>query len=127
MAADLVLLNGKVITVDGSFRVAEALAVANGRIVAVGSNSQIGALKGPGTKVVDAGGRAVVPGLVDGHAHLDREGLKTLLPSMAGVKSVDDILERIARLAKAAKPGDWIVTMPLGDPPHYRCEPGDLA
>lgn len=127
MAAELVLLNGKVITVDGGFRIAEALAVADGRIVAVGDNAEIADLKGPRTRVIDAAGRAVVPGLVDGHAHLDREGLKSLLPSMAGVKKIDDILGRIAALAQAAKPGDWIVTMPLGDPPHYRCEPGDLA
>ncbi len=127
MAAELVLLNGKVITVDGDFRIAQALAVADGRIVAIGDNAEIADLKGPHTKVIDAAGRAVVPGLIDGHAHLDREGLKTLLPSMAGVKSIDDILGRIAKLAKAAKPGEWIVTMPLGDPPHYRCEAGDLA
>ena len=104
MAAELVLLNGKVITVDGGFRIAEALAVAGGRIVAVGDNAEIADLKGPQTRVIDAAGRAVVPGLVDGHAHLDREGLKSLLPSMAGVKRIDDILGRIAALAQVIGP-----------------------
>lgn len=127
MAADLILLNGKVITVDGAFRIAEALAVTGGKLTAVGTNADVAHLRGPKTEVIEAAGQAVVPGFIDGHAHMDREGLKTLLPSMAGVRSIEDILARIKALAAKAKPGDWITTMPLGDPPHFRCEASDLA
>lgn len=127
MAADLILLNGKVITVDGDFHIAEALAVTGGRLTAIGSSADVAELRGPKTEVIDAAGRAVVPGFIDGHAHMDREGLKTLLPSMAGVKSIEDILTRIKALVDKAQPGEWITTMPLGDPPHFRCEESDLA
>jgi predicted amidohydrolase YtcJ len=57
---------------------------------------------------------------------MDREGLKTLYPSVAGARSIDDVLQRIESLVKAAEPGDWIVTMPLGDPPYYFDVPGNL-
>lgn len=60
-----------------------------------------------------------MPGLIDGHAHLDREGLKTVYPSLGRVRSIRDIQTRIAELVRQAKPGEWIVTMPIGDPPAY--------
>src|SRR3990170_341115 len=90
--ADLVLYGGTILTLDRSARVAQALAVA---------------------------GRTVVPGLIDAHAHLDREGLKALGPSLGGARSIDDVLQKIEALVRAAAPGQWIVTMPLGDPPYY--------
>ncbi len=82
--ADLILTNGKIITCDDGFRIARAVAVRDGRIMAVGGDDEVAALGGAGTEVIDAGGRAVVPGLIDGHAHLDREGLKPVFPSLAG-------------------------------------------
>ena len=57
---------------------------------------------------------------------MDREGLKSLYPSLAGARSIDDVLQRVEVLVKAAAPGDWIVTMPLGDPPYYFDVPGNL-
>src|SRR5687768_18533085 len=62
---NLVIVNGKVLTVDPQFTVAEAVAVRDGKILAVGTNDQIKRLIGPATRVVDAGGRSVVPGFVD--------------------------------------------------------------
>jgi predicted amidohydrolase YtcJ len=59
----------------------------------------------PGTQVVDLRGRAVIPGLIDGHAHMDREGLKSVFPSPCKVRSIHDIQDRIADLARDAKPG----------------------
>lgn len=79
------------------------------------------------TRVIDLGGATVVPGLVDAHAHLDREGLKSVCPSLAGCRSIADVQARIRRLAAARPPGAWIVTMPIGTPPFYRDAPHCLA
>lgn len=117
--ADIVLANGKIITVDDSFTVARAVAICGERIAAVGSSAEIAPLIGPGTRVIDLAGKSVLPGLIDGHAHVDREGLKSVFPSLGRVCSIADIQARISGLARAAKPGEWIVTMPIGDPPAY--------
>lgn len=123
VAADLVLRGGKVLTLDGQSRIVSAVAIDGERIAAVGGDAQIGTLIGPATEVVELGGDTVIPGLVDGHAHLDREGLKTQLPSLAGLDSIEALVERLAALARRTPPGQWIVTMPLGDPPEYRSAP----
>lgn len=123
---DLVLTNGKIITVDSAFSIAEAIAVQGERISAVGRSLDLHSLIGPGTRVIDLKGKAVIPGLIDGHAHLDREGLKTVYPSLGRVRSIKDIQARISELARKANPGEWIVTMPIGDPPAYFDVPGIL-
>ena len=82
---------------------------------------------GPGTRVIDLKGKAVVPGLIDGHAHMDREALRTLFPFLGRVRSIADIKDRIAELARGKQPGEWIVTMPIGDPPFYLDVPDILA
>lgn len=123
---DLVLHNGRVITVDDRFRIAQGLVARNGRIAAVGSSAEMLALADQGARVIDLKGRAVVPGLIDGHAHMDREGLKDVFPSLAGCRSIDDVLQRIADLARGRRPGEWIVTMPIGDPPYYWDVPKNL-
>jgi len=126
--ASLILRGGKVVTVDAQDRIASAFAVCDGRFVAVGSDAEISALAGEGTRIIEAQGRAVVPGLIDGHAHMDREGLKALIyPSLGGCASIADICDRIADLVRAARPGDWIVTMPVGDPPNFFGVPDCLA
>src|SRR4051812_33098492 len=70
--ADMVLLNGKIITVDERFSIAQAVAIHGDRIVAVGSNAEISKLIGPSTRRIDLHGRAVVPGFIDNHIHLFR-------------------------------------------------------
>ena len=127
MNADFILRDAKVITVDGDFRIAEAVAVTGATIAAVGAENDVMRLAGPETRVIDGGGRAVIPGMTDGHAHMDREGLKEALPSLSGCASVADIVERIAALAAQAKPGEWIVTMPVGEPPIFDGVPETLA
>ena len=122
----LALLNGKIIAVDRDFGVAEAVAISGGRIAALGRTADVRAQLPAGARTIDLAGRTVVPGLIDGHAHMDREGLKEVLPSMAGVRGIDDILERIAALAAKAAPDEWIVTMPIGDPPEFENVPGCL-
>ncbi len=97
------------------------------RILAVGLKRGDGAAHQPATRVVDLKGKAVIPGITDGHAHMDREGLRSIFPSLGRVRSVRDIQERIAELARDKKPGEWIVTMPIGDPPYYFDVPDILA
>src|ERR1700729_4024042 len=72
VAPDLVLTNGKIITVDQRFSIAQAVAIRGERIVAVGTNQEIGALAGPNTKKIDLKGKSVIPGLIDNHMHLMR-------------------------------------------------------
>jgi hypothetical protein len=125
-ANSLLLTNGKVITADASFNIGEAVAVVDGRIAEVGASDRIDRLAPSGARVIDLQGRSVIPGLIDGHAHMDREGLKNCLPSLAGVECIDDILQRIEALVKNRAPGEWIVTMPIGDPPEFDGFPDGL-
>jgi predicted amidohydrolase YtcJ len=126
-SADLILRNGKIITIDPSFTIAQAVAIAGDRIVAVGPEAAVAAHAVPETRIIDLKGKTVIPGLVDGHAHMDREGLKGIYPSLAGARSIRDIQDRIADLVRKAKPGEWVVTMPIGDPPYYWDVPESLA
>jgi predicted amidohydrolase YtcJ len=125
--ADLILTNGKIITVDPAFTLAQAIAIAGDRILAVGPDAAVAALAGPTTRVVDLKGKAVIPGITDGHAHMDREALRNVFPALGRVRSIRDIQDRIAELARAKQPGEWIVTMPIGDPPYYFDVPELLA
>ena len=125
--ADLILTNGKIITVDPAFTIAQAIAIAGDRIVAVGPDAAMAAMASPATRVVDLKGKAVIPGITDGHAHMDREALRNVFPALGPVRSIRDIQDRIAELARAKQPGEWIVTMPIGDPPYYFDVPESLA
>ena len=117
--ADVVLRNGKIITLDRSSTIAEAIAITGDRIAAVGPNAAMAAFTSLSTRTIDLRGKTVIPGLIDSHAHMDREGLKTVFPSLGRVRSIRDIQNRIAELARQKAPGEWIVTMPIGDPPFY--------
>src|SRR5438128_10146220 len=108
----LILLGGRVVTLDPALRVTEAVAIADDRIAEVGASADVRRLAGADTRLVDLQGRTVVPGLVDAHAHMDREGLKSLYPSLAVARSIDDVLPRVEGLLKAGAPRDWIVTSP---------------
>ena len=125
--ADLILTNGKIITVDPAFTIAQAIAIAGDRILAVGPDAAMAAMAGPATRVIDLKGKAVIPGITDGHAHMDREALRNVFPALGPVRSIRDIQDRIAELARAKQPGEWIVTMPIGDPPYYFDVPESLA
>jgi len=107
--ADLVLINGAVLTVDAADSVAEALAVSGGRIVAVGSTAQIKMRIGPTTQVIDLAGRAVTPGLIDSHVHFsEADALFNVDLSDIAVKSMDDVLARVAAQVAKLKPGEWV-------------------
>ncbi len=125
--AELILKNGQIITIDARSSIAQAVAIAGDKILAVGSDAAMAAHTAPGTRVLDLKGRTVTPGLIDGHAHMDREALRNVFPSLGRVRSIRDIQDRIAELARGKKPGEWIVTMPIGDPPYYFDVPDILA
>ncbi|MFY0612217.1 MAG: amidohydrolase [Hyphomicrobiaceae bacterium] len=125
--ADLIITNAKTVTLDRDDRIVSGIAIADGRFVAVGRDDEVEALAGDDTRRIDAKGKLVVPGLIDGHAHMDREGLKDMLPTLADCASIGDVLKRIAEIAERTPVGEWIVTMPIGEPPFYEGVPGCLA
>jgi hypothetical protein len=116
--ADSILI-GNVLVLDRAGCVAEAVAIAGGRILFAGPCDKVMELRGPGTRVHDFGSSTLIPGFNDTHAHSDSLGLKTIRPSLHGAKSIADVLDRIRKLAAERKPGEWIVTMPIGEPPYY--------
>ncbi len=127
LGPNLIAHNGKVITVDESFSVADSVAVKACRIIGVGGGAAMLEKADGHTRIIDLAGRVMMPGLIDGHAHMDREGLKYLLPSLEGARSIEDILGRIEALVAQAEPGAWVFTMPIGDPPSYFDLPEMLA
>ncbi|MGB0077909.1 MAG: amidohydrolase [Candidatus Sulfotelmatobacter sp.] len=87
----------------------EAIAVRGDRIQAVGKNLDIMKLKGPDTEVVDLGGRFVMPGFNDAHVHLAEGGLQKLTIDLTGVKTLEELRERVKARVEKAKPDEWIV------------------
>jgi predicted amidohydrolase YtcJ len=111
-AADVVLTNGKIITVDDRFSIAQAVAIRGDRIVAVGTNQDITRLAGANTRRIDLRGRAVIPGLIDNHAHYQEEGAYwTEELRLDGVETRQQAIEMIRARAKQRGPGAWIYTL----------------
>ena len=127
LSPDTILTGGRIQTFDDASSVAEAIAIRGNRIVAVGADQDVRALAGPGTVLIPLRRRTVIPGIIDAHAHMEREGLKQLRLSLAGLRSVGEVLERIAAEARRRPKGQWIVTMPVGEPPFYFGGPATLA
>ena len=109
---DLILSNGKIITVDERFSIAQAIAITGERIVAVGSNQEMTRLAGPGTRRIDLRGRSVTPGLIDNHMHLLRGG-GTFQWEVRwdGVESRKDALAMLRARAAAIGPGEWVYNL----------------
>ena len=108
--ADTVLFNGKVVTVDKDFSVREAIAIANGKVLATGASAAMKKLAGDNTRMIDLAGRTVIPGLTDGHIHGVRAALTFGTEvNWIGVPSLKDALEKIRQAAKTQPPGSWIV------------------
>jgi predicted amidohydrolase YtcJ len=113
--ADVIFTHGNVYTgvVEASsfksIKRAQSIAVRGDRIEAVGENADILKLKGPETQVIDLGGKFIMPGFNDAHAHLSNGGLDRLNVNLLGVKSLDEFRERIRAKVDAAAPGDWIL------------------
>src|SRR5258708_4020598 len=108
--ADTVLFNGKVLTVDKEFSVQQALAIGHGQILATGTSAAMKQLAGDKAKLIDLGGRTVIPGLTDGHIHGIRAALTVGTEvNWIGVPTLKQALEKIRQAAKDQKPGSWIV------------------
>lgn len=108
--ADAVLFNGKILTVDKDFSVREALAIGHGQVLATGTNAAMKKLAGEHAKLIDLGGRTVIPGLTDGHIH----GIRAALTfgtevNWIGVPTLKQALDRIREAGKTQQPGSWIV------------------
>ncbi len=106
-SAETILINGHVITVDQQFSIAQAVAIANGKFVAVGTNTEIRRLAGPATKIVDLHGQTAIPGLADGHLH-DAGGGPGV--DLSRARSIADVLAAVAARVKQAAPDDVIVS-----------------
>jgi hypothetical protein len=108
--ADTILFNGKILTVDKDFSVQQALAIGNGRVLASGSSAAMKKMAGSKAKLIDLGGRTVIPGLTDGHIH----GIRAALTfgtevNWIGIPTLKEALEKIRQAAQSQKSGSWIV------------------
>lgn len=106
--ADLILYNGRVVTVDAAFTVAQAVAIRDGRLLRVGGSEAVMALRGPRTQVVDLGGRMVLPGLMDSHTHPGGASMYEFDHPIPPMESVADVLAYVRQRAAALPEGDWI-------------------
>ncbi len=109
-APDMILVNGKVVTLDAGAKVVSAIAISGNLIAAVGDDASVRRLAGPSAVVVDLGGRTVVPGLIDSHIHALRSGLTySIETDWSAISSLEEGLAAIAATARKAKPGQWII------------------
>lgn len=108
--ADTVLINGRILTVDDRFSTQEAIAIKDGKIIAVGTTVDIQKTSDGNTRVIDLQGRTVVPGLIDSHLHGIRAALSfSTEVNWIGASSLDDALGRITLAARTMKPGAWLI------------------
>ena len=118
-APDTILINGRLVVYDRD--PAQALAVRDGKIVALGDASSIRALAGPSTRVIDLGGRTVIPGLIDSHIHAIRAGLGySTEVQWLGVRTLKEAIERLRVAAKTAPRGSWLVVAGGWTPRQFR-------
>ncbi|WP_299209764.1 amidohydrolase family protein, partial [uncultured Dokdonia sp.] len=107
--ADLIILNGKVVTVDSTFSIQEAVAVKDKKIVFVGSQEEVQAYRGESTQLIDASDMLVLPGLIDAHAHLVSLGNQLSQLYTSDSKSYEDIVEKVRVAAQNTPAGEWII------------------
>jgi len=125
---DTVVTNGKILTVDADFRVVEALAINDGRIVARGTSAEVARYAGPNTKVVDVKGATVIPGLIDNHFHFTRAVERWHQQArFEGVNSRREALRILAAKAARLKPGEWIMVQGGWTPRQFADAPGGFT
>ena len=117
LAPDLVLINGKVLTMDSNDKIAEAIAVNNGRIVMVGTSEDVKALIGDNTKIVDVGGRSVIPGMISTHMHpgIGATRFFEIDCRSPPIKSIKEVLIKIREKAQQTQVGKWILATNYND------------
>jgi predicted amidohydrolase YtcJ len=108
-AADLLLTNAKVVTVDEQLPQVEAVAVRGDRIIALGSSADLKKYAGPATQVIDLQGQLVIPGFIESHGHFSGVGEAQLQLKLMDTTSWDEIVAQVAAAVKASKPGEWII------------------
>ena len=108
-AADLIVSNARIWTVNAQQPEAEALAIIGERIVAVGSDKQIATWRGPSTKVIDARGKRVLPGFNDAHLHFVQAGLQLDQVQLTDARSPEEFAARIAAQARKQREGEWVL------------------
>jgi predicted amidohydrolase YtcJ len=106
--ADLVLTNGRVVTVDEKVPEARAIAVRGGKIVAVGAETEIKRFIGASTQVIDLKGALAIPGIIESHGHFTGLGASKMILDLTKARSWDEITAMVGEAAKSAKPGEWI-------------------
>jgi predicted amidohydrolase YtcJ len=107
--ADRILTNGTVITVDTNLPEAQAIALKDGRIIALGTSQEISKYAGPATELIDLNGRVAIPGFIEGHGHFLGLGQALMMLDLVPTRSFNDIIEMVAEAALTAKPGEWII------------------
>ena len=107
--ADLVLKNGKIVTVDKSMPEAQAMAVQDDAIVAVGSDKKIESYIGENTKVIDLDGKLAIPGFIESHGHFTSIGRSKMQLDLMNVKNWDEVISMVAAAVNDAEPGEWIL------------------
>jgi predicted amidohydrolase YtcJ len=107
-AADLILVNGKVVTLDPEIGEVQAVAVKDGRIVAAGRNAAVRDMVGRETEMIDLEGRTAIPGFIEGHGHYIGFGTSLTILRLAEARTWDEIVEMVAEAAREAEPGQWI-------------------
>lgn len=108
-SADLVLIHGKIATLDPSRPEVEAVAIEGGRVSAIGTSDAIEKHIGEGTEIIDLNGKRVVPGFIESHAHLLSLGKTAVQLDLVGTSGPEEIAERVRALAAEVAPGQWIL------------------
>lgn len=108
-AADLVIQNGNIYTVDVNSPKASALAVKGGRIIAVGTNPDIDPFVGKKTRVIDLEGLTMIPGFIESHGHIMGLGSSKMKLNLNGIKNYDELVDIVANAVSKAVPGEWIL------------------
>lgn len=106
--ADLILAHGKIVTLDAKESTASSMAVRAGRIIAIGRDEEIAALRGPQTKVIELKGRMVLPGFIESHCHSIGAARDAVDNTYAELRSIAEMQDWIRQRAKASPPGSWI-------------------
>ncbi len=106
---DLVLINGNIVTMDINNPEARAVAMTQGRIQAVGSDQEIRAMAGDGTRIIDLGGKVVLPGFIDCHTHFLQMGISLSYLDLRGTSSIDEVLQKLRERAEETEKGAWII------------------
>jgi len=126
--ADTIITNGKILTVDAEFRIVEALAIDDGRIIVAGPAAEVAAYAGPDSRLIDVAGATVIPGLIDNHFHFTRAVERWHRQArLDGIDSRREALAILAAKANAMPAGEWIFVQGGWTPHQFADEPGGFT